>query len=89
MGQHESNLCEVKPISAFQSTNLNSKIESFQALGQRILYSLGHPSINIEVHPEALYENISLATEFFTKFAGYTEENIVFDSRLYEKKCGY
>ena len=88
MGQHESNLCEVKPISAFQSTNLNSKIESFQALGQRILYSLGHPSINIEVHPEALYENISLATEFFTKFAGYTEENIVFDSRLYEKNVG-
>lgn len=88
MSLHDSNLCEVKPISAFQSTNLNSKIESFQALGQRILYSLGHPSINVEVHPEGLYENISISMEFFTKFAGYTEEYLVFDSNLYEKNRG-
>lgn len=88
MSQHESNLCEVKPISAFQSTNLNSKIDGFKKLGERILYSLGHPSINIEVHPEGLYENISIAAEMFTKFAGYTEENLIFDTRLYEKNVG-
>ena len=89
MSNHEgSDLCVITPVSAFVSTNLNSKIEHIQNLGQRVLRSLGHPSINIEVHPDALYENIGIAMEFFTKFAGYTTEYIVFDSNLYEKNKG-
>lgn len=84
----DSNLCQIQPISAFMSTNLSSKIECFQALGARILRMLGHPMINVELHPDQLHDAISMACEFFTKYAGYTKEYIIFDSRLYEHDKG-
>jgi hypothetical protein len=80
--------CEIQPVSAFQSTNLNNKIESYNDLAERILRSLGYPFINIEIHRDSLYENISIAVEWFTKYAGYTQEYLVFDSDLYEKNKG-
>jgi hypothetical protein len=70
------------------STNLSSKIECFQELGQRILRMLGHPMINVEIHPDQLYDSISMACEFFTKYAGYTKEYLVFNSNLYEHDKG-
>jgi hypothetical protein len=73
----------ITPISAFQSTNLNSKIQSFSRLGDRITRALGAPMINVEIHSDQLFENISIACEMFTKFAGYTEEYLVFNSDLY------
>jgi hypothetical protein len=76
------------PISAFQSTNLNSKIDSFNRLGERIVRSLGAPLISVEIHQDQLFENISLACEMFSKFAGYTKEYLVFDSALYERGKG-
>lgn len=81
-------LCEITPISAFMSTNLNSQIECYQRLGQRILRMLGSPMVNVEVHPDQLYEAISMSCEFFTKYAGYTKEYLIFDSRLYERNRG-
>ena len=83
-----SDLCTITPISAFMSTNLSSKIECFQELGQRILRLLGHPMINVELHPDQLYDSISMACEFFTKYAGYTKEYLIFDSNLYENDKG-
>lgn len=83
-----SELCTLTPISAFMSTNLNSKIECYQELGQRILRLLGHPMINVELHPDQLYDAISMSCEFFTKYAGYTKEYLVFDSDIYEKNVG-
>jgi hypothetical protein len=80
--------CDITPISAFQSTNLSNKITSFNRLSERILRSLGYPFINVEVHRDQLYENISIACEMFTKFAGYTREYILFNSNLYEKDVG-
>lgn len=80
--------CTISPISAFQSTNLNSKITSFDRLGDRILRSLGYPLVTIEIHKDQLYENISIAIEMFTKFAGYTKENLIFDSDLYIPNVG-
>jgi hypothetical protein len=73
----------VTPVSAFLSTNLSSKIDSYNRLGQRISRALGAPLINIEVHQDQLFENISIACEMFSKFAGYTDELLVFDSDLY------
>ena len=73
----------ITPITAFQSTNLNSKIDSFKRLGERISRTLGAPLVNLEVHHDQLFENISIACEMFAKFAGYTEEILVFDSDLY------
>lgn len=79
---------EVTPITAFQSTNLSSKIDSFSRLSDRILRSLGAPLINVELHHDQLFENISIACEMFTKFAGYTEEYLVFNSDLYKDNKG-
>ena len=81
-------LCQVEPISAFMSTNLNSKIECYQRLGERILRTLGHPMINVELHYDQLYEAISMAIDYFSKIASYTKEYLIFDSRLYEKNKG-
>ena len=78
----------VAPVSSFYSTNLNNKICSYDRLAQRISRSLGAPLINIEVHQDQLYENIGIASEMFTKFAGYTREYIVFNSALYERGKG-
>ena len=75
--------CDITPISAFQSTNLSSKITSFDRLSDRILRSLGYPYINVELHRDQLYENISIANEMFAKFAGYTREYLIFNSNLY------
>jgi hypothetical protein len=73
----------ITPVTAFQSTNLNSKIDSFTRLADRVTRSLGAPMINLEIHHDQLFENISIACEMFAKFAGYTEEVLIFDSNLY------
>jgi hypothetical protein len=65
------------------STNLNSKITSYDTLAERILRQLGEPLVNVEISTEQLYDNIAIAMEYFTKYAGYTEEYLVFDSKLY------
>jgi hypothetical protein len=78
----------ITPISAFQSTNLNSKIDSFHRLGERIVRSLGAPLVSVEVSQDQLYENISIACEMFSKFAGFTKEYLIFDSSLYERGKG-
>lgn len=83
-----SELCSITPISAFMSTNLNSKITCFQEMGARILRMLGHPIINVEIHPDQLYDAISMACEMYTKYAGFTKEYLVFDSLVYQHNVG-
>jgi hypothetical protein len=80
--------CTITPVSAFQSTNLNSKIDCFGRLSDRIVRALGAPLISVEIHQDQLFENISIACEMFTKFAGYTKEYLIFDSDLYEQNKG-
>jgi hypothetical protein len=79
---------QITPVSAFVSSNLNNKITSFSRLADRITRALGAPMVNVEIHHDQLYENIGIACEFFTKYAGYTEEYLVFDSNLYDPKRG-
>ena len=80
--------CEVLPVSAFQSTNLNNKIDTFGDIGDRIKRSLGYPLISLEIHQDQLFQNIQIAIEYFSKFAGFTKEFLIFDSKLYEKNRG-
>jgi hypothetical protein len=80
--------CDVLPVSAFQSTNLNNKLETFGDLADRIKRSLGYPLITLEIHQDQLFQNIQIAIEYFSKFAGFTKEFLVFDSNLYEKNKG-
>jgi len=82
------NCSTVEPVSAFYSTNLQSKIQSYERLGERICRALGAPLINLEIHADQLNEFISIACEMFTKYAGYTQEYLVFDSSLYERGRG-
>ena len=80
--------CEITPLSAFLSTNLNNKIETYDRLGDRIKRSLGYPLVSLEIHTDQLRENIQIAVEYFTKYAGYTKEYLIFDSNLYETNKG-
>jgi len=75
-------------LTAFQGTYLNNRIDTFEKLGDRISRSLGYPLISVEIHRDQLYDNINIACEMFTKFAGYTEEYLVFDSALYDTYKG-
>jgi len=79
---------DVKPLSGFYSTNLSPRVTSYDTLATRIAYSLGYPLVNIELHTNNIYENISISCEMFAKFAGYTEEYLIFDSDLYETVRG-
>jgi len=65
------------------STQLNPRIDSYDKLAQRIRRQLGEPLVNVEIHDEQIHDNIDLAIEYFTKYAGYTEEYLLFDSRKY------
>lgn len=78
----------VLPRATPGSTNVNHKITSYSALAQRIRRQLGEPLVNIEVADEQIYDNIAIAMEFYTKYAGYTEEFLVFDSKKYTRGVG-
>jgi hypothetical protein len=78
----------VLPRAIPGSTNANPKIDSYDALAQRVRRQLGEPLINVEIANEQIYDNIAAALEYFTKYAGYTEEFLVFDSKKYVKGKG-
>ena len=80
--------CTIQPLSAFLSTNLNSKVETYDRLGDRIKRTLGYPVISLEIHTDQLRENIQIAVEYFTKYAGFTREFLIFDSDMYEPNKG-
>lgn len=80
--------CDIVPVKAFQSTNLNSKINTFSDVADRILRNLGMPLVRVEATSDMLFENIAQACEMFTKYAGFTREYLIFDTRLYEPARG-
>jgi len=69
--------------SAFLSTNLNSRIQSYDLLAERIFFQLGAPLVNLEIACNAAYDMIAYAIEMFTRFTPGTEELLIFDSNLY------
>ncbi len=78
----------VYSLSGFYGTYLQSKVKGYDRLVDRITWSLGYPMINLEIHRNQLNEFITMSCEMFTKFAGYTEEFLIFDSSLYEDGKG-
>jgi len=78
----------VLPRYTSGSTNFNSVITSYDALAQRIRRQMGEPLVNVEIANEQIYDNIAQAMEFFTKYAGYTEEFLIFDSKKYVRGVG-
>lgn len=81
-------VCEIKPVEAFLSTNLNNRNKTFDDLANKIMYQLGYPTITVELHKNQVYSAIQNAIEFFTKYAGFTEEYLIFDSRIYDHNKG-
>ncbi len=68
------------------STNLNSKIKTYGNLISRIKYQLGAPFVNLEVCEDSqIVDFIDKAIEWYTKYAGFTEEYLVFHSDLYSE----
>lgn len=76
------------PNAFHGSTTFNSKVKTYDYLAQRVRRTLGEPLVQIEVSSEQIYEFIDIAIEYFTKFAGETEEYLIFRSDLYIKKVG-
>jgi hypothetical protein len=78
----------VLPRYTTGSTNFNSVITSYDSLAQRIRRQMGEPLVNVEIANEQIYDCIAQAMEYFTKYAGYTEEFLVFDSTKYVRGVG-
>lgn len=78
----------VLPENYRGGTTLNSQVSSYEGLSIRIQHQLGAPLINLEISDEQVYDNITDAIEYFTKWAGYTEEYLVFKSELYKPGIG-
>lgn len=79
---HESTL----PTGHRGSTTLNPIITSYDLLAERIKMQLGWPIVDVEACDEMIFDAIDQAIEWYSKYAGYTEEYLCFDSYQYE--CG-
>ena len=78
----------VLPNSFHGSMTFSPKVTTYDLLAQRIRRVMGEPLVQVELSAEQIYENIDLACEFFTKFAGTTEEYLIFRSDLYQTGVG-
>lgn len=70
------------------STYLNNKIRTYSKLIDRVKRNLGWPSININICDENIVDYIDQSLEYFTKYTGYTEEYLMFSTRLYQRGSG-
>lgn len=76
------------PLSAYYTTTLTSRITSYELLADRVLRQMGAPLINLEVACSTVYDHIGQAIEWYTKYAGHTEEFLIFDSTIYTRGLG-
>lgn len=81
-----------KPTLDFEgnygSTYVNSKIMAYSDLIDRVKRAFGWPTIEVDLCDENIAEFIDQAIEVYTKYAGYTEEFLVFDSKWYKPGVG-
>jgi hypothetical protein len=78
----------VLPEGYVGGTTFNPAVTSYDTLSVRIQHQLGAPLINLEVSDQQIYSSITDSIEYFTKWAGYTEEYLVFKSELYKRGVG-
>ena len=78
----------VLPTGYQGSTTLSPNVTSYDQLLTRIEYHMGAPLVNIEIHRNQIYSNIDQAIELFSKYAGYSEEYLLFSSSLYNAGSG-
>lgn len=78
----------VLPAGYSGGTTYNPAVTSYDTLSVRIQHQLGAPLINLEVSDDQIYTAITDSIEYFTKWAGFTEEYLVFKSQLYKQGVG-
>lgn len=82
-------ICNVKPLEAYMSTDLNNKNRTYEDISERILHFFGYPAVSVsDLHRNQIYDAISMAVERFYKHAGVVKEYLILDSRLYEQNHG-
>ena len=82
-------VCNVKPLEAYMSTDLNNKNKTYDDISERILHFFGYPAVSVsDLHRNQIYDAISMAVERFYKHAGVVKEYLILDSRLYEQNHG-
>ena len=82
-------ICNMKPLEAFMSTDLNNKNKTYEDISERILHFFGYPAVSVsDLHRDQIYDAISMAVERFYKHAGVVKEYLILDSRLYEQNHG-
>ena len=70
------------------STYLNPKLEAYSDIILRIKGMLGFPTINIDVCDDVIADFIDAALELFTKYSGFKEEFLVFNTAIYKRGVG-
>ena len=82
-------ICNVKPLEVYMSTDLNNKNRTYDDISERILHFFGYPAVSVsDLHRNQIYDAISMAVERFYKHAGVIKEYLILDSRLYEQNHG-
>ena len=82
-------ICNMKPLEAYMSTDLNNKNKTYDDISERILHFFGYPAVSVsDLHRDQIYDAISMAVERFYKHAGVVKEYLILDSRLYEQNHG-
>lgn len=64
------------------STYINSKIGAYSDLIRRVKMYFGYPSVNIEICDENIAEFIDASIELYTRYAGYDEEYLIFNTAV-------
>lgn len=77
----------VVPEGIRGSTTLSPVVTSYELLAERIKMQIGWPMTNIELCDDQIYDFINQSCEWFSKYSGFTEEYLIFDSKIYQ--CGY
>jgi len=78
------NACQHEPVVSEGyrgSTTLTPIITSYELLSHRLKYQLGWPVTNIEMCDDQVFDFINQAIEWYSKYAGFTEEYLVFDAQ--------
>jgi hypothetical protein len=70
------------------STYLNPAVRTYDDLTKRVKMQLGWPIMSVEVLDCGIYDNINIAIEMYSRYAGFTEEYLVFDSNAYTRGVG-
>jgi len=78
----------VTPTGVKASTTLSTVITSYELLAERIKMQIGWPMTNIELCDDQIYDFINQGCEWYTKYAGVTEEYLMFDSSIYTPGYG-